>query len=102
MPMAALPGKRTVAAAFPHELSLRWRNRGMMAGRTGVAAMPDYQLYCLDGDGHIGLADWIEADTDEEAVKKARELRPDAHRCEIWLKSKLVANLNHQGQFDRP
>jgi hypothetical protein len=74
----------------------------MMACRTGVAAMPDYRLYCLDGDGHIGLADWIEADTDEEAVKKARELRPGAHRCEIWLKSKLVANLNHQGQFEQP
>jgi hypothetical protein len=64
--------------------------------------MADYRLYCLDGDGHIGLADWIEAGTDEEAIRKARALRPDAHRCEIWLKTKLVAKLNHQGHFERP
>jgi hypothetical protein len=64
--------------------------------------MADYRLYCLDGDGHIGLADWIEARTDEEAITKARALRPDAHRCEIWLKTKLVAKLNHQGHFERP
>jgi hypothetical protein len=63
--------------------------------------MADYRLYCLDGDGHIGLADWVEADTDEEAIVKARELRPDAHKCEIWLKSRLVAKLNALGVLER-
>ena len=64
--------------------------------------MADYRLYCLDGDGHIGLADWIQASTDEDAIRKARELRPNAHRCEIWLKTRLVAKLNHEGQGERP
>jgi hypothetical protein len=63
--------------------------------------MADYRLYCLDGDGHIGLADWVEADTDEAAIVKARELRPDAHKCEIWLKSRLVAKLNALGVLER-
>ena len=63
--------------------------------------MADYRLYCLDGDGHIGLADWIEAATDEEAITKAREMRPDAHRCEVWLKSSLVAKLSSDGRSER-
>ena len=60
--------------------------------------MFDYRLYCLDGAGHIGLADWIEADSDDGAVSEARKLRPDAHVCEIWLKDRLVARLNHEGE----
>jgi hypothetical protein len=60
--------------------------------------MPDYRLYCLDGDGHIGLADWIDAADDGQAIKKAHEIRPDAYRCEIWHKTRLVARLNHLGE----
>lgn len=63
--------------------------------------MADYRLYCLDGNGHIGLADWVQADSDEQAIDAARKLRPDAHRCEIWLKSRLVAKLNAHGAFER-
>ena len=63
--------------------------------------MTDYRIYCLDGVGRIGLADWIVADSDEEAISEARKLRPDAHRCEIWLKNELVAKLNENGHFDR-
>jgi hypothetical protein len=63
--------------------------------------MADYRLYCLDGAGNIGFADWIEAQDDDQAVTKARELRPDAQRCEIWLKERLIAKLNDQGRFER-
>jgi hypothetical protein len=63
--------------------------------------MVDYRLYCLDGDEHIGFADWIDAASDDDAVVVARRLRPDAHRCEIWLKSRLVAKLNADGAFER-
>jgi len=63
--------------------------------------MADYRLYCIDGDGHIALADWIEAETDEEAFSKARELRPHAHSCEIWLKSQMIATLSPDGRFVR-
>ena len=64
--------------------------------------MADYRLYCLDRNGHIGLADWIEAEDDEDAVKEARRLRPDASICEIWLNNRLVARLNHEGEVHWP
>src|SRR4029078_3009309 len=38
--------------------------------RGGGVRMGDYRLYCLDGEGRISLADWIEADTDDEAIEK--------------------------------
>jgi hypothetical protein len=63
--------------------------------------MASYRLYCLDGAGHIALADWIEAHNDEAAIAVARKMRPDAHRCEIWLNSDLVAKLNGKGQYER-
>jgi hypothetical protein len=63
--------------------------------------MASYRIYCLDGTGHIGLADWFEAETDERAILKAREMRPDANKCEIWQKSRLVARLNAGGQLER-
>jgi hypothetical protein len=56
--------------------------------------MADYRLYCLDGAGHIALADWIEAVSDEDAIGEARRLRPEAHRCELWQQGRLVAKLN--------
>ena len=62
--------------------------------------MADYRLYCLDPAGHIALADWLEADTDEEAVARAREMRPAAHKCEIWQKNRLIAKLNSSGRFE--
>jgi hypothetical protein len=62
--------------------------------------MADYRIYCLDGAGNIGLADWIQADTDEEAVLKARELKPVRRKCEIWHKSRLVGQLTPGGRFE--
>ena len=63
--------------------------------------MTSYRLYCLTGDGHIGLADWIEAETDEEAIRKTRKWRPDAHKCEVWNKNQLVAKFNGLGHLER-
>ena len=63
--------------------------------------MADYRLYCLDGDGHIGLADWIQANTDEEALQKARGLRPDARECEVWLEKRLVGKISANGRLER-
>ena len=63
--------------------------------------MAAYRLYCLDGVGHISLADWIEADNAEDAITEARKLRPGAHRCELWLHEKLIARLNENGQYER-
>ena len=58
--------------------------------------MPDYRLYCLNGAGRISLADWIEAETDEEAVEKARTMMHGARKCEVWQRQRLVATLDVQ------
>jgi hypothetical protein len=55
--------------------------------------MADYRLYCLDGAGRISLADWVQADSDEEAVGKARTMMGEALKCELWQGKRLVATL---------
>jgi hypothetical protein len=55
-----------------------------------------YRLYSLDGVGHLSLAEEIMADSDEEAISKARELKPDALQCEIWEGERLVTSLRRQ------
>jgi hypothetical protein len=56
--------------------------------------MASYRLYCLDGAGRISLADWIEADSDEDAVAKAGAMKNGAQKCEIWQLNRLVARIN--------
>jgi hypothetical protein len=53
-------------------------------------------MYSLDGMGSIHLAEEITADSDEEAISKALERRPDALRCEIWEGRRLVTSLLRQ------
>jgi hypothetical protein len=53
----------------------------------------DYRLYCLDSDGKIGLADWIRASNDQDAICQAREKKRSALRCEVWQDKRLVATL---------
>jgi len=36
--------------------------------------MAEYRVYCLDGQGQIGLADWIKAESDDEALAKTAKL----------------------------
>ncbi len=55
--------------------------------------MASYRLYSLDGAGHISLADWIEAQTDAQALRQAQALRNDALRCEVWQGNRLVGSL---------
>jgi hypothetical protein len=63
--------------------------------------MRDYRLYCMDAGGHIDLADWFAAETDDEAVTKALQLRPDASKREIWHKSRLIARIDAEGRVER-
>ena len=58
--------------------------------------MAYYRLYSLDGVGHLNLAEEITADGDEEAISKARELKPDALQCEIWEGKRLVTSLRRR------
>jgi hypothetical protein len=53
-------------------------------------------MYCLDGVGSISFAEEIDAASDEEAIAKAREMRPDALQCEIWKGRRLVTSLRRQ------
>ena len=63
--------------------------------------MADYRVYCMDGSGNITLAHWVEASDDDDAIHKAQSVRGEAPRCEIWLKSRLVARLLPEGRFER-
>ena len=55
--------------------------------------MADYRLYCLQGNGKFTAVHEIEADDDADALLKARAMKlPD--KCELWLRSRLVAMLD--------
>jgi hypothetical protein len=57
--------------------------------------MQDYRLYCLDGAGRLGLAEWMKATDDADALRQAREQKPDALKCEVWQGRRLVAALGN-------
>jgi len=58
--------------------------------------MVEYRLYVLEGDGKLNFPDYIKAASDEEAIAKARELKPNLQQCEIWQDKRLVATLNRE------
>ena len=58
--------------------------------------MAEYRLYCMDGLGHIHHAEPLEAADDQEAIRKAHDLKLHAVKCEVWHRDRLVATLNSQ------
>ena len=54
--------------------------------------MAVYKLFCFDGAGKLWVNDWIEVDTDEQAVSAARAVK-DAAKCEVWRRNQLVATI---------
>jgi len=54
---------------------------------------PTYRYYCLDGVGHLHLAEWFEAEDDEKATALIEQMHPEG-KCEIWQGSRLVAKLS--------
>ena len=51
--------------------------------------MASYRLYCLDRQGKITSAEWIEADDDAAALSASRALaKPVA--CELWLRNRMI------------
>jgi hypothetical protein len=52
-----------------------------------------YRLYCLDGGGHISLAEWLDAENDQDAIRQVQFLKRDARKFEVWMGSRLVAQL---------
>ena len=58
--------------------------------------MTAYRLYFLDGVNRFSRAEWIEAQTDEDAIRRAKPYMREAIKCEIWNKDRLVARLTAQ------
>jgi hypothetical protein len=56
--------------------------------------LADYRLYCYDGADKVWVADWIEADSDQEAIATAPVI--EAIKSELWLRDRLVATF-HDG-----
>jgi hypothetical protein len=55
----------------------------------GGAPMPDYRLYCLDGESHIAKGEWFEAKNDHDAIAFVRAKKLGV-TSEIWLQNRLV------------
>ena len=63
--------------------------------------MPDYRLYCLNGESHIAKGEWFEAKNDEEAIALVRAKKLPV-TCEIWLQNRLVAVVEAHQMAERP
>lgn len=56
--------------------------------------MRDYRLYCLDGPtNRITEAEWIVAETDEDAIREARK-RQKMFKRELWLPGRCIAEFS--------
>ena len=55
--------------------------------------MAGYRLYCVDGVGKFVTAGYIDADTDKEALAKAREWDGGGLHCEIWDRQRYVGRV---------
>jgi hypothetical protein len=51
-----------------------------------------YRAYCLNDDGKIAAALWIEADTLKDAIEKVRP-ECDGRACEIWVGANRLAKV---------
>jgi hypothetical protein len=54
--------------------------------------MPEYRLYCLDGDGHFAQVHEIGAISDADALQQTLEMKLGV-KCELWQRGRLVARL---------
>ena len=56
--------------------------------------MAAYRLYFLDGVNRFSRAEWIEAENDGDAIRRAKHYMQDSGKCEIWDRQRLVARLS--------
>ena len=54
--------------------------------------MPDYRLYCLNGDGHFAQVHEIGAISDADAIQQALDMKLSV-KCELWQRGRLIARL---------
>lgn len=56
-----------------------------------------YRLYLLDALGHIHRAEWIDANSDEEAIARATQRsRTLEQNCELWLLERKVVSIGEK------
>jgi hypothetical protein len=65
---------------------------GELPLREKVRMSETYRYYCLDGAGHLHDAEWLSAETDDDAIVKVEAKHPDG-KCEIWQGARLAAKL---------
>lgn len=56
-------------------------------------ALPKYRHYRLDGAGNISTAEWIDAGSDDEALRSVRERKLPVP-SEIWNGKRLVGRVD--------
>ena len=56
-----------------------------------------YRVFVKDS-GHINSAHEIEAGSDEDAIKKARQFLSGPLRVEVWQGERFVARLDHAAE----
>ena len=59
--------------------------------------MANYRIYCIDGGDRVAAADWVEADDDEAAIARVKELHA-GYKCEVWLGQRLVTRVDLRRQ----
>ena len=59
--------------------------------------VPAYRLYQIDGAGKITNADWIAADSDEQAITHAHG-RADGAWFELWERNRLVCQRGRESK----
>lgn len=52
--------------------------------------MPEYRLYAIDGAGKIHSAEWLQADSDEQAIEAVQQ-RDRSSKYELWQGGRLIA-----------
>ena len=64
--------------------------------------MPIYRAYRLDPYRHITSADWVEAESDPEALAQPQELcGPETPKVELWQAARLVEEIDcHKADED--
>lgn len=59
--------------------------------------MRKYRVYTLDGAGNITRGIWVDAETDEEAVARVRQMKL-ATKCEVWERDRRIAKVGAYSQ----
>jgi len=55
--------------------------------------MGQYRLFCLNDAGRFSKSHEITADSDDQALAKAKELKLPV-KCELWERERLVGELD--------